>query len=291
MAEYHPVDGKYYYYTTDQINSTRVVTDDLGNVVYAAAHDPYGGVQQTWVNSFNPVPKFSGKERDEESGLDYFGARYYDHTLYRFLSPDPVIPTDRAIYNPQRWNLYGYCNNNPINYVDPNGDIIIKVYRTDYASQGTYGIYKVQLGDMILIGYTYEPAIGQGKGPIPVGEYSAYFRPSPNKGYAVIELKGVPGFKRVQIHIGNFKEDTIGCILTGRNVVDGKLTKSKEAFDELMNKLLEYIVSTTEATIYGGYYDIDWALYLFDLRVAIIDIPPPEGIAFARETSANWILD
>jgi len=91
VAEYHSVDNKYYYYTTDQINSTRVVTNDLGNVVYAAAHDPYGGMQQTWTNAFNPELKYSGKEQDAESALYYFGARYYDPTIYRFLSPDPVI--------------------------------------------------------------------------------------------------------------------------------------------------------------------------------------------------------
>jgi RHS repeat-associated protein len=132
VAEYqpnrvNPQTGKYYYYTTDQINSTRVVTDDEGNVVYSAVHDPYGGVQQTWVNTFNPGWKFSGKEQDAESGLYYFGARYYDPGLYRFLSPDPVIPTDRALYNPQRWNLYGYCGNNPINFVDLDGRILVPV--------------------------------------------------------------------------------------------------------------------------------------------------------------------
>ncbi|MGQ9801558.1 MAG: hypothetical protein ACUVRL_07840 [Candidatus Saccharicenans sp.] len=47
VAEYEPATGKYYYYTTDQINSTRVVTDDVGNIVYAAAHDPYGGILKT----------------------------------------------------------------------------------------------------------------------------------------------------------------------------------------------------------------------------------------------------
>jgi len=113
--------GKYYYYTTDQINSTRVVTDDAGNVVYAAAHDPYGGLQHTWVNAFDPVWKFSGQEQDAESGLYYFGARYYDPTLYRFLSSDPVIATDRAVYNPQRWNLYAYCLDNPLNLIDVDG--------------------------------------------------------------------------------------------------------------------------------------------------------------------------
>ena len=121
VAEHQPQTGRYYYYTTDQIGSTRVVTDDLGNVVYAAAYDPYGGVQQTWTNAFNPELKYSGKEQDAESGLYYFGARYYDPSIYRFLSPDPVIPTEKVLYNPQRWNLYGYCGNNPIRYIDQDG--------------------------------------------------------------------------------------------------------------------------------------------------------------------------
>jgi RHS repeat-associated protein len=91
-------------------------------VVYAAAHDPWGGIQQTWVSAYDPALKFSGKERDTESGLDYFGARYYDHSLYRFLSVDPVIPKNQAMYLPKRWNLYQYCRNNPISYIDSGGD-------------------------------------------------------------------------------------------------------------------------------------------------------------------------
>ena len=47
-------------------------------MVYSAAHNPYGGIQRTWVSAYDPQLKFSGKERDVESGLDYFGARYYD---------------------------------------------------------------------------------------------------------------------------------------------------------------------------------------------------------------------
>ncbi len=126
VAEYqpdrvHPNEGKYYFYTTDQINSTRVVTDENGNVVYAAVHDPYGGIHHTWVNAFDPVWKFSGQERDGESGLYYFGARYYDPTLYRFLSPDPVIPTRLNLANSQYWNLYSYCANNPVRFFDNDG--------------------------------------------------------------------------------------------------------------------------------------------------------------------------
>ncbi|MGB9840987.1 RHS repeat domain-containing protein, partial [Thermovenabulum sp.] len=127
VAEYQPTTDKYYYYTADQINSTRVVTDDLGNVVYAAAHDPYGGIQQIWVNTFNPELKFSGKEQDTESSLYYFGARYYEPTLYRFLSPDPADVPEVVRYDFQRWNKYCFAKNNPISYIEANGLLALKV--------------------------------------------------------------------------------------------------------------------------------------------------------------------
>ena len=108
-------------------SGTSPITNDSGAVVYAAAHDPYGGVQKTWTSTYDPVLKFSGKERDAESGLDYFGARYYDRTQYRFISVDPVINVGAALGNPQRWNLYSYCGNNPIGYFDLDGRILVPV--------------------------------------------------------------------------------------------------------------------------------------------------------------------
>jgi len=120
VAEYKGT--TYYYYSSDQVNSTRIVTDNSGTVVYSAAYDPYGGIQQTWGNpTYTPTMKFSGKERDEESQLDYFGARYYANFYYRWLSLDPVINKDSALYNPQLWNLYAFCGNSPISYFDPDG--------------------------------------------------------------------------------------------------------------------------------------------------------------------------
>ncbi len=124
VAEYDPATSQYYYYTQDQIGSTRIVTDDAGAVVYAAAHDPYGGIQQTWTNAFDPKRKFSDKERDEETGLDYFGARYFANASYRWLSIDPVLITERAIAHSQAWNLYAYCGNNPVTFSDPDGRIV-----------------------------------------------------------------------------------------------------------------------------------------------------------------------
>src|SRR6266481_9274280 len=69
--------------------------------------------------------KFTGKERDTESGLDYFGARYYGSTMGRWLSPDwgekPMAIPYAQYDDPQSLNLYGYVRNNPITGIDADG--------------------------------------------------------------------------------------------------------------------------------------------------------------------------
>ena len=67
------------------------------------------------------VPHYTGKERDAESGNDYFGARYYAISMGRFLSPDPAALTYADITNPQSFNLYSYALNNPLKFIDPTG--------------------------------------------------------------------------------------------------------------------------------------------------------------------------
>jgi RHS repeat-associated protein len=69
--------------------------------------------------------KFTGKERDAESSLDMFGARYYGSSLGRFMTPDwaakPVTVPYAHFANPQSLNLYSYVNNNPTTTADPDG--------------------------------------------------------------------------------------------------------------------------------------------------------------------------
>jgi RHS repeat-associated protein len=64
--------------------------------------------------------KFTGKERDAESGLDNFGARYNASSLGRFMTPDPTMKSVNRL-NPQTWNRYAYVVNNPLNRIDPLG--------------------------------------------------------------------------------------------------------------------------------------------------------------------------
>ena len=65
-------------------------------------------------------PLFTGKERDAETGLDYFGARYMSAAQGRFTSPDAPF-NDQNPSDPQSWNLYGYVRNNPLRAIDPDG--------------------------------------------------------------------------------------------------------------------------------------------------------------------------
>ncbi len=66
------------------------------------------------------ISRSTGKERDTESGLDYFGARYYGSNMGRFMSPDPLLSSGRP-ENPQTWNRYTYGLNNPLSIIDPTG--------------------------------------------------------------------------------------------------------------------------------------------------------------------------
>ena len=65
--------------------------------------------------------RFTGKERDAETGLDYFGARYMSSAQGRLTSTDPVIVTPARMLDPQMFNLYAYTRNNPLKFVDPDG--------------------------------------------------------------------------------------------------------------------------------------------------------------------------
>jgi len=66
------------------------------------------------------IYKFTGKERDSESGLDNFGARYMSSSMGRFMSVDPSSVSINK-FNPQSWNRYSYTYNNPLRFVDHNG--------------------------------------------------------------------------------------------------------------------------------------------------------------------------
>jgi RHS repeat-associated protein len=112
--------GTVFYYLGDHLGTSRVIVQaSQTTACYEADYLPYGK-ERVITDTCPQNYKFTGKERDAESGLDYFGARYYAWSLGRFLTPDePFI--DQHLGEPQSWNLYAYVRNNPLIYVDPTG--------------------------------------------------------------------------------------------------------------------------------------------------------------------------
>jgi len=112
----------------DPVGNVRAVTDASGNVIERHDYLPFG---EEWCPGPPPgvcgavTPgqprRFTGKERDAETGLDYFGARYYRANVGRFTTTDPVYTWQENLVDPQRWNRYAYARSNPLRYTDPDG--------------------------------------------------------------------------------------------------------------------------------------------------------------------------
>jgi RHS repeat-associated protein len=112
------------YYFSDHLKTASVITDSAGNITEDDDYYPWGGELQ-FVNGDSNHYKFTGKERDAETGLDYFGARFYSNPLGRFLSADwsekPETVPYAEIDDPQSLNLYGYVRNLPTSKIDIDG--------------------------------------------------------------------------------------------------------------------------------------------------------------------------
>ncbi len=129
---------KTYYYHTDHLGSIRAVSDSTGSIVGSYTYDPFGNVIQEQSYPDADCIRFTGKRLDS-TGMYYFNARYYDPTIGRFISADPVR---------QGLNWYVYCNNNPLMFVDPDGRKMEDVIET-----------RIRKGEMVItdkyIAYNY----------------------------------------------------------------------------------------------------------------------------------------
>ncbi len=115
------------YLTSDHLGSTRLITNASGTAVECRDYFPFGeemtsGTRTGCYGADVAKQKFTGKERDQETGLDYFGARYLSGAQGRFTSPDPKQFTARTVSSPQKWNKYVYVRNNPFVLIDPDGE-------------------------------------------------------------------------------------------------------------------------------------------------------------------------
>jgi len=123
------------YSTSDNLGSPRVITNSSGSVVSRHDYMPFGeelgapvGGRTTGMGfsvADGNRKKFTGYERDSETGLDFAQARYYSSTLGRFASPDP-FGGSMITGDPQSFNRYAYVGNNPVNATDPSGLLEMK---------------------------------------------------------------------------------------------------------------------------------------------------------------------
>lgn len=110
------VSDSVYYIHTDRLGSNVIMTDANANVVAKTDYKAYGAAGDNQQKS--EAPGYTGHYEDPLTGLTYMQQRYYDADLGRFISIDPVASRPGDVFN---FNRYAYANNNPLSFVDPDG--------------------------------------------------------------------------------------------------------------------------------------------------------------------------
>ena len=167
---------KQYFYHSDHLGSASMISDWEGKEYQRIEYTPYG---ETWVektsnsgSEFLPY-KFTGKEVDQETGLYYYGARYLDPKYSMWISTDPALgeyipemgkgnakdsgslPGMGGVYNHINGNLYAYAGNNPVKYVDPDGESPFSFFMFDKEKFNWEFDEKCNTSKKVEINYTF----------------------------------------------------------------------------------------------------------------------------------------
>ncbi len=108
---------------TDHLGGTNITTDTTGVITQTLDYYPFGDTRVD-VGADNETKQYTGYTKDASTGLHYAGARYYKNNIGRFISQDPAstFESERFLTDPQQLNTYTYARNNPIAYIDNNGE-------------------------------------------------------------------------------------------------------------------------------------------------------------------------
>ncbi|MBJ7537467.1 RHS repeat-associated core domain-containing protein, partial [Marinomonas transparens] len=165
-----PVEGQFQYFHRDQVASTSMVTNAGGGVLSKVEYTPFGKMVENQSSGMdNYRAKFAGKERDSGTGLSYFGHRYYDADIGRFISPDPAA---------QYHSPYLYGADDPLTMVDPNGEwswkafaigvlVVVAIVAVTVATAGVGTAAAVAAGTAFFT--TSQVALGAGVAVVAVG--------------------------------------------------------------------------------------------------------------------------
>lgn len=142
--------GAPYFYHSDHLGSSLLITDTLGRVTQQVEYLPYGEVfleKQRNTSDYLSPYRFNGKELDEETGLYYYGSRYMNPRLSIWYGTDPMQEKYPDI------SSYSYCAGNPINFVDFRGDsLIVAPEYQDLFNKALTDVF----GDIISKGFVYD---------------------------------------------------------------------------------------------------------------------------------------
>jgi RHS repeat-associated protein len=146
IAGFKPASGSgesttVHYVHTDHLTGSNVVTGDSDAIEQTLDYYPYGSIRLNEKSgSFDEKKKFTGYEHDDDTGLEYANARYYNSGIGRFISQDPVFiaigdggqikqltqqELQQILADPQNLNSYSYSRNNPLRIIDPTGEWIL----------------------------------------------------------------------------------------------------------------------------------------------------------------------
>jgi RHS repeat-associated protein len=286
------IEKEIYYYHGDHLGSANWITNADGDAVQYIHYAPYGELIANQIpHGYDERYKFTGKERDAESGYDFFGARFLWSAIGHWLSVDPLADKYPNI------SPYAYCSWNPINAIDPDGreewelDANTGKFQnignkggstTDYYSvgvhegkafsscsnyeierdEGTINSFRIQETDNSTISAFHIPETNvegfflERPGPdteesgqslrIPAGQYSMYENPGsryPGVPRLYSPAEGVGGTfdqRGILMHIGNYPDDTKGCLLPGSSYAPDFVGNSGNTLKNIMN----YIVTT-----------------------------------------------
>jgi len=160
--------GAVLFYHNDHLGGVNVVTDESGTRVQLVEYDPWGQVSRSEGNA-DPTHGFTGKELDPETGFYYYGGRYYDAGLARFISADPFVPTPA---NPQSLNRYSYVLNNPVNLIDPSGyffGFLGRLFKRIFEFHRKYGWEVFRVLAPIVVGVAVAIVLTPHVGPVAAG--------------------------------------------------------------------------------------------------------------------------
>lgn len=285
------------YYTTDAVGSVRMVTDSGGAVVARYDYRPFGDPCGTACGPQGSTEKrqFGGTEKDLETDLNYFGARYYMANAGRFATPDePGV--DQFLSQPQSFGLYTYVRGNPQRYVDDTGQGAVLAFVKLLANARRTGIRRAwaaerelaRSGRETLTAFSEEELnelITKGR----VRGYEGHHINSVNPGKDIAMASNPDNVRfltrgdHLAAHEGNWRNPTSGR-LVNRTMVAGFLARLD--FEERQVTSREWCGSLCSSP------DSNWALvnpvnfgldFLIFLRASVPDLPRPNvttGICF-----------